>query len=111
MNGKITMSRRGRTGRTSGTLGVSSLPVGAAPATVGSSLMGVLAALRKTPPCVLAVAVPDSSFLALPLDDDHGGPPPPVFQPRHADGEEAAGQPGLRAAHVHGHVERHQARE
>ncbi len=42
MKGKMTMSRRGRTGRTSGTFGVSSFVVTAG-AVVGSSVIGVLA--------------------------------------------------------------------
>src|SRR4029077_17699671 len=94
MNGKMTMSRRGRTGRTSGTLGVSSLP-GVRVAASGSSVMGV----------------PGSSFLFLPLDDDHGGAAATVLQPRHADGEDPAIEAGLRAAHVHRHVEGDKARE
>src|SRR5712691_10469329 len=137
MNGKITMSRRGRTGRTSGTFGVSSLP---GMAVVISSVMGVLVPavassrrlasdeptrrrLRKAStaenahPGVLVPAAPGGSRrLAcscgiLPLDGDHGRPPAPVLEARDGHGEQPPHQAGLRLAHVDGYVEHHHPRE
>src|SRR5713101_84346 len=101
MNGKITMSRRGRTGRTSGTFGVSSL-LGAA-AVISSVMIGVLApALRRTRKASAAenagVLAPTAAWSQprpggsppascsrrlLPLDGDHGRTAAAVLQPRH----------------------------
>src|SRR5262249_3977453 len=74
MKGKITMSRSGSTGRTSGIFGVS------------SSFSFLIS----------------SVILLLPLDGDHGLPAPALLEAGQGDDQEARFEASLRLAQVHG---------
>src|SRR5687768_11136397 len=95
MKGKITMSRSGRTGRTSGILtGSSSL--------WSSSIM--------SSPVLVSPRLPSLATLR-PLDRNHRLAPAPVLQPRDGDGQYAALELGLRLLDLQGEVQRDRPHE
>src|SRR5438093_11996722 len=117
MNGKITMSRRGRTGRTSGIFaGSSSLSLRS------SSVIGVLASAASSSSASRRVTrrVGDrgkpplgkrSLIFFFPGDGDDRFAAPPVLQARKGDREHAGREVGGGLGDIHGRVEEYRAAE
>src|SRR5262245_66681273 len=91
MNGKITMSRSGSTGRTSGIL-------------TGASSLRRSSVTWSSPAALLA-------SILRPLYGNHGTLAAAVLQPRQGDGQQACRQPGLGLPQVHRALDRDRARE
>src|SRR5688500_16304642 len=99
MNGKITMSRRGSTGRTSGILaGSSSFLSSSVIGVLASALSSLIASHRMNRRFGAEESLRSEnahlggSFFRLPGDDDDGLPAAPVLQARERDRQQPRGE-------------------
>src|SRR5438309_9949017 len=103
MNGKITMSRRGRTGSTSGIFGCSSSLSRLSSSFLSSSFL--------SSSFLTSSVIGEGSLFFFPGDGDDGLAAPSVLEARKGDRQQASREVGRRLRHVHGRVEEDRARE